>query len=543
MDLSIFSNFLSYGTLVTVISALFIFNFGSLFTLAQENYQKFHSLKLLKMVISPFIIILVIFIPVIIILFTVIDIIPNKYSKLYSIISIIYGIGSSCLLVNRLKKLLDPIYIAKRLISDQRQNEFFYYKTAQFKIGESIFDDLLELICGTIGRNADIECRKLFDYVFAWFLDNIDEIKPSSKIVWERKNNLFNIFFNTITEKIIQQDNAIIKIHYVESISNIFLSNIDISDFSKIDFQLGSLKKIVTSLIERGKNQDNQIAVSVFYTIINPFENILMKIDDSTAKDAFFIEESEQYSDFKDVILENLLNIYDSAIKTNNISFIKQTTIISRLYNSYSGNDSIKWNNNYLKCYEEISYTLKKVLEMENFNEKAVRFVLSEYKSLADSITKQDIRRTVIKHLFNSFIHDIYNCYLKIIDNTDFIKSHDFKIFYEKFFSYNKVDDYQVSCYLDLFYQLIRKFFDKYKKKNIHNSFDVNDLCMRIEQIENNWKKEKIIKAYCNNWYDKVKLLKEDFPDYFIEYKEYSEAVKKDFMILKEALKNEVYVE
>lgn len=195
MDLSIFYNFLNFNTAVSVLCALFIFNFSSLFILAQENHQKFHSLKLLNMVISAKIIFFTIFIPVLLIILTVIDIISKNFSTFFSVCSILYGILSSCYLLNRLKRLLDPIYIAKRLIASNATNEFYIYKTSQIDFGESVFDDLLELICGTIARNADIESRKLFDYIFRWLSIHIDKIKPTSKIYWERRNNRFNIFF------------------------------------------------------------------------------------------------------------------------------------------------------------------------------------------------------------------------------------------------------------------------------------------------------------------------------------------------------------
>ena len=43
----------TYGYLIPVLSTLFIFNFTSLFILAQENFHKFNSVKLLRILISP----------------------------------------------------------------------------------------------------------------------------------------------------------------------------------------------------------------------------------------------------------------------------------------------------------------------------------------------------------------------------------------------------------------------------------------------------------------------------------------------------------
>ncbi len=543
MDLSIFSNFLNFNTAVSVLCALFIFNFSSLFILAQENHQKFHSLKLLNMVISTKVIFFTIFIPVLFIILAVIDIIPNKFSTFFSVCSILYGILSSCYLLNRLKCLLDPIYIAKRLIASNATNEFYIYKTSQIDFGESVFDDLLELICGTIARNADIESRKLFDYIFRWLSIHIDKIKPTSKIYWERRNNRFNIFFNTIVEKLINQNNPIIKIHYIESISSIFLSYYDNSDFSKIEFPLNSLTKLANRAIESGSNQDNQIASSIFYTIINPMENILSMIEESENKTTYIIQESNQLRDFYEIILNKLLELYESANKIHNSSFIRQTTLVRRLFNSYSGNDFIIWNRNYLNCYQKISSIYKKIIEANEYDKKSVEFVLSELKTFAYNISVQDTKRTVIKHLFNTFLHDIFHIYYTLIEKTDLLKSFDFEIFYERTWDTSKCDDYQIACYLDAFFQLIQKFFSKNSKKEHFDTYIFNDLWMRIEQIEDIWKEDKIDKPYCKKWLVNVEVLKKEYSNLYNSYLTYMESYKEEIEKLKKTMKEEVYVE
>ena len=530
----------NYNSLLAVLAPLFIFNFTSLFMLSQENYGKFHSVKLLKMVFSSEAIFFTIIIPVLFIIFTVIDVIPTVYSIMYSVLGIIYGIVSSCFLIFRLRKLLDPIYIAKRIISTQRVNEFFYYKTAQISVGESVFDDLLELICGTINNNAALESRKLFDYIFNWFALNLEEIKPSSKLFYERQENRFNAFLYTIVETLIQKDNSIIKSHYVKSIFYIFLENIDFRDLSKIDFPLSSLKKLATSLIERGSNQDNQIASAIFYTIINPFDDVLSRLENSNNRETFFIEESEEFLSFKEIVLKNLKEIYDCAIKSENSEFIRQTTIARRFFNSYSGNDFIKWNNNYLKCYQEISYYYKKILESSHYDKKCADFILSEFNHFAINISYQDSTRTVIKHLFNSYIKDLFDAFSKLIDNSDYLKSHDFGIFYERAWSFKECEDYQLDQYLNAFNLLIRKYFDKFEKLKIFDSFDTKDLWMRIEQVAEELQKRQT-ETFFKRWNESIKQLKIKYSAFYEEYKNYIQALEKESQFIKEAIKNEEY--
>jgi hypothetical protein len=442
-----------------------------------------------------------------------------------------------------LKCLLDPIYIAKRLIASNATNEFYIYKTSQIDFGESVFDDLLELICGTIARNADIESRKLFDYIFRWLSIHIDKIKPTSKIYWERRNNRFNIFFNTIVEKLINQNNPIIKIHYIESISSIFLSYYDSSDFSKIEFPLNSLTKLANRAIESGSNQDNQIASSIFYTIINPMENILSMIEESENKTTYIIQESNQLRDFYEIILNKLLELYESANKIHNSSFIRQTTLVRRLFNSYSGNDFIIWNRNYLNCYQKISLIYKKIIDSNEYDKNSVEFVLSELKTFAYNISVQDTKRTVIKHLFNTFLHDIFYIYYTLIEKTDLLKSSDFEIFYERTWDRSKCDDYQIDCYLDAFSQLIKKFFSRNSKKEHFDSYIFNDLWMRIEQIEDIWKENKIDKPYCKKWFENVEVLKKEYSNLYNSYLTYMDSYKEEIEKLKKTMKEEVYVE
>ena len=495
------------------------------------------------MVISATIIFFTIFIPVLLIILTAIDIIPNKFSTFFSVCSILYGILSSCYLLNRLKRLLDPIYIAKRLIASNATNELYIYKTSQIDFGESVFDDLLELICGTITRNADIESRKLFDYIFRWLSIHIDEIKPTSKMYWERRNNRFNIFFDTIVEKLINQNNPIIKIHYIESIYSIFLTYYDNSDFSKIEFPLNSLTKLANRAIESGSNQDNQIASSIFYTIINPMENILSKIEESKDQTKFRIQESKQLRDFYEIILNKLLGLYESANKAHNSDFIKQTTLVTRLFNSYSGNDFLKWNRNYLNCYQKISFIYKKIIESNEYDKKSVEFVLYEFKTFAYNISVQDTKRTVIKHLFNTFLHDIFHIYYTLIEKTDLLKSFDFEIFYERTWDTSKCDDYQIEYYLDVFFQLIKKFFSKNLRKEHFDTYIFNDLWMRIEQIEAIWKKDKIDKPYCKKWLENIEVLKKEYSNLYNSYLTYMESYKEEIEKLKKIMKEEVYVE
>lgn len=510
--------------------------------LSQENYGKFHSVKMLKMVLSPGVVFFTIIIPVLFIVLTLINVIPKEFSIMYSVVGILYGIIASCFLIFRLRKLLDPIYIAKRIISTQSRNEFYYYKTAQISLGDSIFDDLLELVCGTINNNAALESRKLFDYIFNWFTLNLKEIKSSNKIFFERQNNRFNRFFSTIVETLIQKDNSIIKDHYIESAYHAFLENIDFKDLSKIDFPLASLKKLAVSSIERGTNHDNQIASVIFFTIINPFDNILSKLEDSKTKDTFFIEESEEFSDFKDIVLKILSEIYDTAIKEGNTSFIKETTMARRFFNSHAGNAFIKWNENYLKCYQSISWYYKKILEITPCDKNCADFVLSELKHLAINIAYQESNRTVIRHLFNSYIKDLFNVFSKLIDNSDYIKSSDFDVFYERTWSFNKCDDYQVEQYINAFNFLIRKYFDKYEARKLFDSFDTKDLWMRIEQVNEELKSRTDKKLY-ERWNDIEGQLKVEYSAFYDEYNKYTKALEKESQFIREAIKNEEYVE
>ena len=94
--------------LITFFSPLFIFNFTSLFILAQENFHKFNSIKLLRMVLSPLVILFCIIVPAGIILLTITNVIPETGKNFYSACGIVYGIATSIYLLQRLKKNVGP---------------------------------------------------------------------------------------------------------------------------------------------------------------------------------------------------------------------------------------------------------------------------------------------------------------------------------------------------------------------------------------------------------------------------------------------------
>ena len=405
--------------LITFFSPLFIFNFTSLFILAQENFHKFNSIKLLSMVLSPLVILFCIIVPAGIILLTIANVIPESDKNFYSACGIVYGIATSIYLLQRLKKMLDPIYAAKKIISEIEENEFLSYKNGKIPKGESNFDDLLKLCCGVVERNDEFESASIFDFIFDWFYQHIDQIKPYSKVYWNRQSDKFNGFFLGICEKINQKDNSVIKINYIKAIYNSFLINVDCHDFDKNLFQLNSLKVLAGVLIERGLSQDNAVATNIYHAIIDPSKNILIKIH-AADYEGFYVEKNDDYEGFKETILDSILYIYDTAIKYENIDFINHTFIACRLFNFRDdSNKFIDWNSNYLQCYFDISSIYQKIFKLKNYDRKCIQFVLFEYRHLLDAMSYQDASRTVVKHLFNACMNDLLSIFTDLIENTN----------------------------------------------------------------------------------------------------------------------------
>lgn len=525
--------------LITFFTPLFIFNFTSLFILAQENFHKFNSIKLLRMVLSPLVILFCIIVPAGIILLTITNVIPESGKNFYSACGIVYGIATSIYLLQRLKKMLDPIYAARKIISEIKGDEFLFYKNGKIPKGESNFDDLLRLCCGVVERNDEFESAIVFEYIFDWFYLHIDQIKPNSKVYWDQKSDKFNGFFLSICEKINQKDNSVIKINYVNAIYKSFLTNIDYRDFDKNLFQLNSLKILAGVLIERGLSQDNAVATNIYHAIIDPSKNILNKIQTSPYE-GFNVKESDDYEGFKETILDSILYLYDTAIKYENIDFINHTFIACRLFNSYDArNEFIAWNGNYLQCYFDISSIYQKIFKLKNYDKKSVHFVLQEYRHLLYSMKYQDASRTVVKHFFNACMNDLMSIFTDLIENTNVLKSDDFKLYYDVFMGNVISDNYQAETYLKYFSVLLKKVIAKPKESGCEYDRTTYELWGRIEQILeilNNSNKPYTIfwKEFCDN-------LRKQFPDSYKDYQSRTKAFNEGMKQFKKAMSEEEY--
>lgn len=525
--------------LITFFTPLFIFNFTSLFILAQENFHKFNSIKLLRMVLSPLVILFCIIVPAGIILLTITNVIPESGKNFYSACGIVYGIATSIYLLQRLKKMLDPIYAAKRIISEIKENDFFSYKKRLIPKGQSNFDDLLRLCCGVVERNDEFESTIVFEYIFDWFYLHIDQIKPSSKVYWNQQSDKFNGFFLSICEKINQKDNSVIKINYVNAIYKSFLTNIDYHGFDKNLFQLNSLKVLAGVLIERGLSQDNAVATNIFHAIIDPSINILNKIQTSPYE-GFYVEKSNDYKGFKETILDSILYLYGTAIKYENIDFINHTFIACRLFNFRDdSNEFIAWNSNYLQCYFDISSIYQKVFKLKNYDKKCVQFVLQEYRHLLYSMKYQDASRTVVKHLFNACMNDLARIFIDLIENTNVLKSDDFILYYDVFLEKDISDDYQAETYLKYFSFLLEKILAKPKECDFAYDRTACELWGRTEQILK--KLKKMDKSYSVFWEECCEKLQKQFPDSYEDYQKYINAVNNEMKQFKKAMSEEVY--
>ena len=527
--------------LVTFFSPLFIFNFTSLFILAQENFHKFNSIKLLNMVVSPLVILCCIMLPALIVLLAIAGIIPENIRIFYTVCGLIYGTATSLYLLRRLKKMLDPIYAVKKIISEIKSEEFSLYKERKISNGQSNFDDLLKLCCGTIERNDEFESAEVFKFIFNWLSQHIDSVKPGSKFYWDRQNIKFNDFFETIVEKINQKDNSFIKNNYVKEIYSAFFYKLDYKDFDKIYYQLKSLKRLLDISIERGLSQDNYVANNIFHAIIDPCQNILSKIDASQYTEAGYVAKSENYKNFNECILESILQIYELSIKYENVDLISHTFIFCRFFNSYKDNnssESLKWGGNHLQCYFDVFSIYKKIIKVKNYDRKCIDFVLHEYSHLCYQIKYQDTSRTVIKHLFNAYMNDLANIFAELIEHVDSLNAEDFDIYCGFWNKWDIPYYYQGEIYMKVFLDLLKKVLDKYSGQKTKGRL-VNNLWLRTEQISEYLNSSE--KRYANDYQNLIKNLKNEYSESYADFQRYKNAINVEIKQLKKAMSEEIF--
>lgn len=138
--------------IITVICAVFVFNFTGSFILLQENHDKFGSIKLLDYVIDYKKIIFIVIIPALFIMIYYFGWISFDYMAFYAFFSIFYSVGTSVYLIFSLKKVLNVKNIIFQLLYRTSRGEIFYYSTNQITDGDDKINTVLRLCTDSVQK-------------------------------------------------------------------------------------------------------------------------------------------------------------------------------------------------------------------------------------------------------------------------------------------------------------------------------------------------------------------------------------------------------
>ena len=463
--------------IVTVLSADLIFNFTAMFILLQENYSKYNSIYLLKNTVTKVTVFVSVIIPGVLISLLILNLIPDKYFILYSIICVVLCISFSIWLLCSLKRALNTTDIILRLMANTNENVIRMYCNSRSVEEYNDIQTILKITTDTIAKKDNISCKSVFFLVLHWLEKYRNEISIRTKLVYSESHNNFYSFVNDITSTLLDsQSNSIIK-QYINKIKNIFgFSNIE-TEYKQYHIFYSSLNNLAINLIKLNNSQFDELIKDIYNVYIFKASFILSKLSPSKIEENFYIIESDELKDFKNFYYEPLEKIIHEASKNRNIEFLKRIRLFSTFFQYLP--DNIVINSNYLEILHETTHCYSYILRNTDYNKDLLQSVFREYKSLQHYLSYLVIPEKLKELMLNVTFNSISSIYSVLLNNKIQLEECDLEILYEYFFEEDKYSDYL--RYLQLFFYVISVSFDySISKLELDKR---NHIWSRVEQL------------------------------------------------------------
>lgn len=506
--------------IVTLVSADLIFNFTAMFILLQENFNKFHSVLLLKKIVTKFTIIVSVVIPAVFLIVIILDLIPNQYFTFYSCFCVLYCIFFSVCLLYQLKKNLNTTDVILLLISDINSNDVRIYRDNHFAADNNNIDAILKITTDCIKNRNYTELSSVFKLVLNWLEKHKADISIKNFSPYFESQNHFYFFIDILVKTIADEKSKIIIKQYVNEIYSIFRFAAVKKDFKDYHIFYNSLNKLLSYLAEYDDSELEDCKETLFSVYTYNMKNIFMQLTSSKIKASLSVEKSKEYKEFLNYLYEpiekTLFKVVDKDIEF--LKFVDWFSIFFRLYNKIS-----ELNINYLEILHKLTNFYFLILNKCSFEKSLVRSVLSKYKTL-NYILSNCIMNDKMLELFNNVVfNSIKEIYFKLLKNKYNFEEYDFEVLYEYFFD-NKKSKIQI-CYLNLFCFAIISYFDygfDNIEKNIRNTIwnrlvQLNDIFFERNQFD-------LIKGLNSN----MKKIIEKYPNVNVDYQKYEDSIQKE---------------
>lgn len=513
--------------IVTVLSADLIFNFTAMFILLQENYSKYNSIYLLKNTVTKVTVFVSVIIPGVLISLLILNLIPDKYFILYSIICVVLCISFSIWLLYSLKRALNTTDIILRLMSNTNSNIIRDYCNKHYDSENNDIDTILKIVTDTIAKKEYTSTKSVFYLVLQWIDKYRKEISIKKHLVFFESQNSFYTFVDILVTSLLDSKSSSIMKQFINEVYNVLkFANIE-KEYKQYHIFYNSLKKLAKRLIQLNDHQYDELLWAIYNAYTYKSGYILSNLETSEMKESFFILESDEYRDFCVFYYEAIEEIIDESLKNNNIVFLKKINLFSTFFQYLP--DNIILNSNFLEVLHKTTHCYSQILKETGYEKNLLHSILQEYKSLQHYLSYLKMPENLKELMLNVVFNSISSIYSSLLSNKIELEEYDLEILYEYFW---KKDKYTDSLrYLQLFFYVLNFYFD-YSFKDL-KSDKRNHIWSRVSQLESIFLERNETKLYNELESNKSKIL-EKFPIIKSDYEKWVSLLNQEIDSYKE---------
>lgn len=532
---------MDYNTImIPVIAAVFIFNFTAINSLLQDFYKKYNSILLLKEILNIKIIFKTIIIPGFFVILFIFLKKETPHLLFFSVLSIIYCIGSSIWLINQTKYLLNQNRIITKLLAEINTNEIEFYKNHDILNTENRIDVLLKIIISFIRSNDFNSAEDIFNILFQWVDKNLDVIKSNSDNHWAIKSNRFYRFFYCITDEVCKSRNTIIQDTIITSIYNQIIINSKFENISNYEYIYTSLSKFIETGLLYEKLISNSILNKALKIMLQKipmylYESKISDEYDINDKSLYLLHESKDFKKLNNTLYEKIDSIISIAAEKNNTEFLKSINLFFYSYRNpqkvYDGpiepgipyspliELSIPWNVNYYQFLNLVTGTYRSLfykIKDKDFNFKLWNSIISDYRNFMYHFKEFDSTNKIHKAIYNTFYSSYRYCLYVLIEKEHILNYFDF---YDTFCDFKHYcSNEQEVDFIKLFIEMTELYF-KYFFNKENDKYLIYQTWSRVLQFQENHS-ESLVSKELNDYIQKIEKKYEENLKGYSEWKE-----------------------
>ncbi|MCR4734095.1 MAG: hypothetical protein K5829_03700 [Treponema sp.] len=381
--------------LITILIPLLVFNMGAFFILLQFNYQKYSSSYLIKTLINPFIVLMTIIFPAIVLCTTCFfsDTFFCQHSYLCYFF-IVYTILSSFILILYFSFISESWILLNTLLASTKWLDFESHRDSIFHLNESRIEAIQSIISSDIKANSVNVIRTDLLAMSDWTNINIGNIAYKSSMYRDIIDNRFTDFYNSIISEIFIKNNSAVADLFFRYFYYRCLNNVTYKNFK--DYSI--IFDIMFNFIKEQIDIDEKEAKRNLSLLLTRCPYILKKLD---KYDELDIEKH---------ITNNLKNIFDYAIKEHKDTFIKNNICLSDFFMNIDSERNyiqIEIDEYLVDLYNEIRSILRELIETSSCEYNYIDTCVKELSDLSKFLIKLDTANINVSHLWD---YHLFTC-------------------------------------------------------------------------------------------------------------------------------------